>query len=80
MSDSEWHDAVTRTFRAERAASGLTINELAARSGMSRSTIARFESGSRSMDTDQLAAICAVVGLRMSEFLRRAEERLGGGR
>lgn len=76
LMSNEWQAAVTRTFKAERAASGMTINELAARSGLSRSTIARFESGSRAMNTDQLAAICAALGLRMSEFLRRAEERV----
>lgn len=71
-----WTRALSQTLKAERAAAGLSLDELAARSGLSRSTVVRLDSGARSIRTDQLAFICAALGLRMSEFIRRAEERM----
>ena len=66
-------DSIAATLRAERARARLTMDELAERSGLSKSTIVRLEAGRRAPDTDQLAQLAAVFGLKVSEILRAAE-------
>lgn len=68
--------AVAAALRAERAAAQLTQHELAQRSGLGYQTVMRLEKGERSPNVSQLAALCAVFGLSMSELVERAEERL----
>lgn len=72
---SPWSEAASATIRAERAAAGLTQAQMIAKSGLSRSTYIRLESGSSVADVTQLARICGAVGLSLSEFLRRVEQR-----
>lgn len=70
--------AVSATLRAERAAARLTQTELAERSGLGYQTVMRLEKGERSPSVAQLAALCSVLGLSMSELVERAEQRLRG--
>ena len=74
-----WSDTVAAQLRAERAASGMTQKQIIDATGLGRSTYIRLEAGDRVADTSQLAAILAVLGLPMSEFMRRVEERMIGG-
>lgn len=53
------------TIRGERKIRGLTQAELAARSGLSRATIIKIESGSR-YDISSLIASMRALGLEMS--------------
>lgn len=68
--------AVAATLRAERAAAQLTQQELADRSGLGYQTVMRLEKGERSPNVGQLAALCAVFGMSMSDLVERAEQRL----
>lgn len=73
---SDWSEAVAAQVRAERAAAGLTQAQVYEPAGLPRSTYIRVEKGTRVADTTQLARICNVLGLRMSEFFARVEGRL----
>lgn len=68
--------AVAEQLRAERAASGLTIDALAKRAGLGRNTIMRFESGERSPNVEQLSAITDALGLTLTTLLVRAQDRV----
>jgi len=70
---SPWSDAVAAQIRAERAARGLTQADMVERSGVPRSTYIRLERGQRVADSTQLARLCAVWELRVSEFFARVE-------
>ena len=74
--NGQWHRAVAAQIRAERAASGKTQREVIERSGIPKSTYLRLESGERRADADQLAQIVAVLGLRLSTFFQRVEDRV----
>lgn len=70
--------AVAATLRAERAAAKLTQGELAAQAGLGYQTVMRMEKGDRpaALTIDHLSAVCAVLGLSISELVERAEQRL----
>lgn len=68
--------AIAAQIRAERAAAGVTREAVYEAAGISRSSYARIEKGQIVVDTAQLAAIAAVLGVPASEIMRRAEERL----
>ncbi len=76
MTVDELTRAVAAALRAERAASQLTQHEVALRSGLGYQTVMRLEKGERSANVEQLAALCSVFGLSMSELIERAEQRL----
>ena len=77
-------EAFAAQLRAERAAQGLTQDELSKRSGIGKQTILRIENGQRVMDTAQLGDLCRALGISIITFVMRAEERLqqeqGAGR
>lgn len=77
---SDWSEAVAAQIRAERAAAGLTQAQVYEPAGLPRSTYLRIEKGTRVADTTQLARILGVLGLRMSVFFARVEDRLHSGR
>lgn len=73
---SPWSDAVAAQIRAERAAKGWTQDQMIERSGIPRSTYIRLEKGIRVADATQMARVCGALGLRLSEFWVRVEQRL----
>lgn len=72
---SVFSDAVAAQIRAERAAKKMTQTDLVKASGIPRTTYLRLESGERVADTTQLYRITEALGLSLSEFFRRVEER-----
>lgn len=72
---SAWSEAVAAQIRAERAAGGLTQAQMIERSGIARSTYIRLEKNIRVADASQIGRICEALGLSLSEFFRRVEER-----
>lgn len=69
-------EALAAELRAERAAQDLTQDDLARMSGIGRQTILRIENGQRAMDTAQMADLCRALGITMTAFVMRAEERV----
>ena len=68
--------AFAAQLRAERAVANMSQDELAKRTGISKSTILRLEAGTRVMDTAQLGAICRALGITIGTFAIRAEGRM----
>ena len=62
------------TLREER---GLSLDELAAASGISRATLSRLERGENSPTAALLGKLCAVFGLPMSRLVAEAEAQPG---
>jgi transcriptional regulator with XRE-family HTH domain len=68
--------AFAAQLRAERGAAKLSQAELAKMSGIGHSTLVRLENGTRVMDTAQLGALCRALGISLTTFAMRADERL----
>lgn len=68
--------AFAAQLRAERAARDMTQEQLADLTGIGRQTILRIEKGIRVMDTAQLGDICRALGITLTEFAIRAEQRM----
>lgn len=58
---------------ALRAESGLSLEELAQRSGISRATLSRLERGETSPTATMLGRLCAVHGWTLSRLMAEAE-------
>jgi len=76
---SDFSFTVAAQIRAERAAAKLTGAEMIEASGIKRSTYLRIESGSHVADTTQIARICGVFGISLSDFFHRVEARMVAG-
>lgn len=68
--------AFAAQLRAERAAAGMSQDDLVAATGISKSAIARIETGVRVMDTAQLGKFCRAFGISVATFAIRADERM----
>lgn len=79
--DTESADRITQAIAAElRAARGrkdITRDELADRSGVSRSSVWRYEKGEREVKVIDLYALCEVLGVSPSTILQAAQDSLG---
>lgn len=71
--------AIAAEIRAERGARGLTQAEVYEAAGVSRSAYWHIETERRAPDAAQLEAIARALRLRVSELMRRAEERSARG-
>lgn len=67
-SDSELELAIGERLRTLRAAGGLTLDQLADRSGVSRAMISRIERAEASPTAALLARLCEGLGLTLSAF------------
>lgn len=70
--------ALAAEIRAERAAVGLTVKELAVRSGVPYGTLNRLLPGERDISYTQLVRLATALGLDPSELSNRAVRRMGG--
>jgi transcriptional regulator with XRE-family HTH domain len=65
--------AIGQRIRAERAKLGYTQLELAERTGIERSKIAKIESGIRGVRSEEAAGLAAALNLDAAELLVPAE-------
>jgi transcriptional regulator with XRE-family HTH domain len=70
---SRLSDVIAANVRAERARRRWSQQELADRSGLSRSTIADLEIGTRRITADHLPVLCRAFGVTFAEMIRGAE-------
>lgn len=63
-------------LRLARQDAHLTQVELADKLGTDQSYISKYERGERRIDVIELRAICAVVGVKLTDFVTNFEERL----
>lgn len=73
VSAQEQLQALLRQVRTE---AGLTQTDVARRLGQPQSFVSKYESGERRLDILELREVCQVIGIPLSEFIRRLEEAL----
>jgi transcriptional regulator with XRE-family HTH domain len=69
--------AIAAELRAARGRKNITRDELADRSGVSRSSVFRIENAEREVKMTQLYALCEALGVSPSALLQAAQEALG---
>lgn len=73
--DQGLNAAVSAVLRGERAASGLTIEQLAAKASLSTPTVQRLLSNRRGLTIDYLERLCGALDLSPVHVLALAVER-----
>lgn len=68
--------AVAAQLRAERAALGWTIDELAQRADIPAISVRRYLKGERQIDVSVLYALASALGLTAGQVVEAAQERL----
>lgn len=67
-------------LRKAREAAGLTQEEVSFRAGVHRTYVSLLERDKKSPTVAVLLRLCAALGVRASELIRRVEESGNGGR
>lgn len=75
---SDFTRAVAAEVRMEAALQGLRQSDIADPAGIPRNTFNQLWHGRKVFDTEQLAAVAAVLGVSVSTLAGRAEARGGG--
>jgi len=68
--------ALGRTIKVMRTEQGIERRELAERAGISYSYITEIENGNKPPSSAKLGPIASALGVRMSELIQAAEERV----
>lgn len=69
--------ALAATLRAERAATSMTVDRLAAKSGIPKRTLLRLLNAERHINTDHLYALATAFELEPADLIVMAQRRLG---
>ncbi|MEV0031385.1 helix-turn-helix transcriptional regulator [Nocardia sp. NPDC050793] len=69
--------ALGAELRGLRSKRGLSQDELAKASGISKRTIVRLESGERPMGMDQLYKLCRALRIKPSQLINAVEAEVG---
>ena len=67
-----------QVLRQHRKQAGLTQEDVAHRAGFDRSYVGMLENAGCSPTLVSLSCICEVIGVRLSDVIREAEEGLDG--
>jgi transcriptional regulator with XRE-family HTH domain len=67
------HDSIAERLKVLRTAKGLTLDQLAEQSGVSRAMISRIERAQASPTAALLARLCSALGQSLSVFFAQAE-------
>lgn len=65
--------ALLREVRTDR---GFTQVQLSETLGMPQSFVSKYETGERRLDMVEVRAVCASLGITLSEFVKKFETRL----
>ena len=68
--------ALQELLRQLRQDAGLRQQDLADRIGEPQSFVSKYESGERRLDIVELRQICAAIGVSLSSFIQRFEEKV----
>lgn len=74
MDQQKLDKAIGRRLKTLRMHAGMTLNELAARSGVSRAMIGRVERADSSATAALLGKLCAALGVSLSDVVALAEK------
>lgn len=69
----------TEVFALCRREAGLTLQELADRTGFTKATIWNYEKGHWLPPVDKMEAICEAMGMTMGEFWEKYDSLGGSG-
>ena len=69
----DMNEATAKALTAERAISGLTVRQLATRSGIPLSSLMRILSAEREIKVNQVASLAAALGVYPHEVVEYAE-------
>lgn len=72
----QYQEAIAEQLRAERAARGLTIEGLTAKTTLHKSSVVRYLDGDRDIKMSALFELAAALELPVPELLTRAEQRI----
>jgi transcriptional regulator with XRE-family HTH domain len=75
MREDDFEGKLVRRLAALREQRGLSLEELAGASGISRATLSRLERGESSPTAALLGKLCTVYGLPMSRLIAEVEEQ-----
>jgi transcriptional regulator with XRE-family HTH domain len=75
MREDDFEEKLVRRLAALREQRGLSLEELAGASGISRATLSRLERGESSPTAALLGKLCTVSGLPMSRLIAEVEEQ-----
>jgi transcriptional regulator with XRE-family HTH domain len=67
-------DQIATRLKSLRQEAGLSLDELATRSGVSRASLSRMEKAEVSPTAQMLSKLCSVYGISLSRLLHMAEE------
>lgn len=70
----DMNEAVAKAISAERGAAGMTIKELAEKSGVPERTLIRLLKAERDIKVDQLAALADVFGITPAALIAEAQK------
>lgn len=70
------NEAVAAQLRAERAIARLTMDEVAARGVVSKSTLVRYEKGEREIPVSAVAALAEIYGITARKIFNEAATRM----
>jgi transcriptional regulator with XRE-family HTH domain len=70
---SQKYGRLLKALRESRRAAGLTQTRVAKHFGTHASFVSKIESGERRIDVVELAEFCRLYGVKLGEFLRKAE-------
>lgn len=73
---SKYKNKIGPEIKRIRENKGLSLREVASRSGLSHSGLSNYENGKRSLDIDQLDKLCSVLGVDMLEFLSEVKRKI----
>jgi transcriptional regulator with XRE-family HTH domain len=68
--------ALAATLRAERGATSMTVDQLAAKSGIPKRTLLRLLQAERHINTDHLYALAVAFELEPADLIQMAQRRL----
>jgi transcriptional regulator with XRE-family HTH domain len=71
--------ALVECLRDERVTAGLTQADLANRVGADQSYVSKYERAERRLDVIEVRTICRALGLSLTEFVRKFEQKLKEG-
>lgn len=71
--------AIAAELRAEKAARGMSNDDIARASGVSKVAVQRYLRPTRAITVTTLEALCGAVGVDTVELVRRARSRMVAG-
>ncbi|MFC5742473.1 helix-turn-helix domain-containing protein [Dyella tabacisoli] len=74
-SDIDRHEHLARLLRDIRTHAELTQTEVAAALGKPQSYVSKYESGERRLDLVELAELCSVLRISLSELVNEFERK-----